>query len=237
LRFRNGVENIASISQLCHGDGVTNPDFEHMRRAMVSNQLRTTAVSDPRVIAAMSAVPRERYVPPESSSLAYIDRSIPIGANRALNPPMTTGRLLTEAHPRSEDHALVIGAATGYASALLAELVESVVALEQDAALLEAARKAPASPRVTIVEGPLGAGWKKKQPYDLILIDGAVELVPQALIDQLADGGRLAVAIIDRGVTRLAIGKRSGKGFGLVAFTEAEAAPLPGFERPKSFSF
>lgn len=216
---------------------MSDPDFETMRRAMVSNQLRTTAVNDPRVIAAMAAVPRERYVPPESAVTAYIDRAIRIGGTRALNPPMTTGRLLTEAHPRAEDHALVVGGATGYASALLAELVASVVALEEDAALLEAARKASLSPRVTIVEGPLASGWKKRAPYDLILVDGAVEFVPQALVDQLADGGRLAVAIIDRGVTRLAIGKRSGKGFGLVAFADAEAVTLPGFAQPKSFNF
>jgi len=216
---------------------VTNLDFNHMRQAMVASQLRTTAVNDARVIAAMGAVPRERFVPQESAALAYIDRAIPLGAGRALNPPMTTGRLLTEAHPKAEDSALVIGGATGYAAALLAELVASVVSLEEDAALLAVARQAPASTRVSIVEGPLAAGWKKKAPYDLILIDGAVEVVPQAIIDQLADGGRLAAAIVDRGVARLSLGKRSGKGFGLVAFADAEAVPLPGFAQPKSFSF
>ena len=216
---------------------MTNLDFNHMRQAMVASQLRTTAVNDARVIAAMGAVPRERFVPQESAALAYIDRAIPLGAGRALNPPMTTGRLLTEAHPKAEDSALVIGGATGYAAALLAELVASVVSLEEDTALLAVARQAPASTRVSIVEGPLAAGWKKKAPYDLILIDGAVEVVPQAIIDQLADGGRLAAAIVDRGVARLSLGKRSGKGFGLVAFADAEAVPLPGFAQPKSFSF
>ena len=216
---------------------MTNLDFNHMRQAMVASQLRTTAVNDARVIAAMGAVPRERFVPQESAALAYIDRAIPLGAGRALNPPMTTGRLLTEAHPKAEDSALVIGGATGYAAALLAELVASGVSLEEDAALLAVARQAPASTRVSIVEGPLAAGWKKKAPYDLILIDGAVEVVPQAIIDQLADGGRLAAAIVDRGVARLSLGKRSGKGFGLVAFADAEAVPLPGFAQPKSFSF
>jgi protein-L-isoaspartate(D-aspartate) O-methyltransferase len=216
---------------------VTELDFEHMRRAMVASQLRTTAVNDPRVVAAMGQVPREQFVPAGSAALAYIDRAIPLGVNRALNPPMTTGRLLTEAHPRPEDRALVIGGATGYAAALLAELVASVVSVEEDKGLLEIARNGSSSPRVTIVEGPLSAGWKKQAPYDLILIDGAVEFVPQPVIDQLVDGGRLAVAILDRGVARLSIGKRSGKGFGLVAFADAEAVTLPGFARPKSFSF
>ncbi len=216
---------------------MTDLNFTHMRQAMVASQLRTTAVNDPRVIAAMGAVPRERFVPQENAALAYIDRSIPLGSGRALNPPMTTGRLLTEAHPRAEDHALVIGGATGYAAALLAELVASVVLLEEDTALLGVARQAPASPRISVVEGPLAAGWKKKGPYDLILIDGAVEVVPQAIIDQLADGGRLAAGILDRGVARLSLGRRSGNGFGLVAFADAEAVPLPGFAQPKSFSF
>jgi protein-L-isoaspartate(D-aspartate) O-methyltransferase len=216
---------------------VTELNFEHMRRAMVASQLRTSAVSDARVIAAMGNVPRERFVPRENAALAYIDRAIPLGAGRALNPPMTTGRMLTEAHPKAGDRALVVGGATGYASALLAELVGSVIALEDDDALIEIARQAPASSSVSIVKGPLAAGWTKAAPYDLILIDGAVELVPQAIIDQLADGGRLATAIDDRGVTRLVIGRRSGKGFGLVAFADAEAAPLPGFSRPKGFSF
>lgn len=216
---------------------MTELNFEHMRRAMVASQLRTSAVSDSRVIAAMGHVPRERFVPRENAALAYIDRAIPLGAGRALNPPMTTGRMLTEAHPKAGDRALVVGGATGYASALLAELVGSVIALEEDDALIEIARQAPASSSVSIVKGPLAAGWTKAAPYDLILIDGAVEMVPQAIIDQLADGGRLATAIDDRGVTRLVIGRRSGKGFGLVAFADAEAAPLPGFSRPKGFSF
>lgn len=216
---------------------MTDLDFNHMRRAMVSSQLRTTAVNDARVIAAMSAVPRELYVPAESASVAYIDRAIRIGDGRALNPPMTTGRLLTEAHPKAEDRALVVGSATGYVAALLAELTASVVALEEDAALLEVARKTTTSPAVSFVHGSLAAGWKKKAPYDLILIDGAVQYVPQPLIDQLAEGGRLATAIADRGVTRLAIGKRSGKGFGLVAFADAEAVSLPGFAQPTGFNF
>jgi protein-L-isoaspartate(D-aspartate) O-methyltransferase len=150
---------------------------------------------------------------------------------------MTTGRLLTEAHPKATDRALVIGGATGYAAALLSELVDSVVSVEEDAALIQIARSVPSSPRVSLVEGSLAAGYRKKAPYDLILIDGAVEFVPQPIIDQLADGGRLAVAIDDRGVMRLSIGTRSGKGFGLVAFADAEAVTLPGFTRPTGFNF
>jgi protein-L-isoaspartate(D-aspartate) O-methyltransferase len=213
-------------------------NFEAMRRAMVTNQLRTTAVNDAAVVAALAAVPRERFVPAERASLAYVDTLIPLGGGRALNPPMVTGRLLTEAHPMPEDRVLVVGAATGYAVALLARLTASVVALEEDAALL--AKLGPAFAGVadvSVVSGPLAAGWADGGPYDLILIDGAIETLPEALVAQLAEDGRLAAAVIEKGVSRLTIGRRAGAGFGTRAFVDAEAAVLPGFARPRAFSF
>lgn len=216
---------------------MTEQNYEQMRRAMVASQLRTTAVNDPRVVAAMNAVPRELHVPVENRAIAYIDRPVPLPGGRELNAPMSTGRLLTEAHVQPEDHVLIVGAATGYSAALLAELAASVVALEENATLLDIARQAVKSDKVRFVEGPLNAGWRKGAPYDLILIDGVVEDVPQAIVDQLAEDGRLATAIVDRGVTRLAIGRRAGKSFGYSAFADADAVPLPGFERPKSFVF
>jgi protein-L-isoaspartate(D-aspartate) O-methyltransferase len=216
---------------------VSDQTFDQMRRAMVVSQLRTTAVSDPRVLAAMGEVPRERFVPPENASLAYTDSAIPLGQGRALNPPMVIGRLLTEARVGSGDRVLLIGAGTGYSAELLGKLAGSVAAVEQDKALLAQAREAVTSPNVHIVEGDLAAGWADGAPYDLILIDGAVEEVPPALIDQLADGGRLAAVIVERGVTRLAIGRRAGGGFGMSSFADAAAATLPGFARAVEFSF
>lgn len=215
---------------------MTKLDFENMRRAMVSNQLRTNAVTDPQVLAAMGAVPREHYVPAASAAAAYIDRAVPLGNGRALNPPLTTGRLLSEAAPQPGERALVVGCATGYAAALLARIGLSVVAVEEDAALAAQARAAcPAS--VTFVDGPLSAGAPAEAPFDLILIDGAVEQIPQTLVKQLVDGGRLAAAVNDRGVTRLAIGRKAGPGFGLTQFVDAEAVALPGFARPREFAF
>ena len=133
--------------------------FEPMRRAMVASQLRTTGVNDPRVLAAMGEVPRERFVPRERRALAYADALVPLAPGRALNPPMALGRLLTEARPAAGEHALVIGAATGYSAAVLARLVGSVVALEEDAALAAFAREALAGSGVELVEGPLAKGW------------------------------------------------------------------------------
>ena len=212
-------------------------DFEQMRRAMVASQLRTTGVADARVLAAVGAVPRERFVPNERLALAYADAPVPLGGGREMNSPMATARLLSEAAPRGDERALVVGAATGYAAAVMARLAASTVAVEEDPGLAAAAREALAGTAVELVEGPLAEGHAGGAPYDLILIDGAVEFVPDALVAQLADGGRLATGIVDRGVTRLAVGRKAGGGFGLVAFADAAAAVLPGFVRPRTFSF
>jgi len=214
---------------------VTEQNFEQMRRAMVVSQLRTTGVNDPRVVAAMGDIPRERFVPGDNARLAYADLTLPIGGGRALSQPMMTGRLLTQAQVRPDDKVLLIGAATGYVAALLERLGASVVAVEEDAEL-SAAGKA-AVPGATWVKGPLAAGSRKGAPYSLIYIDGAVEEIPQALIDQLADGGRLVGALSDRGVTRLVSGVRAGKGFGVAAFADLDAPLLPGFAKPAAFSF
>ena len=207
--------------------------FETMRRAMVASQLRTNAVNDTRVVAAMAEVPRERFVPADQATVAYADRGVPLPGGRMLNPPMPLGRLLTELHPQPRDRALVVGAATGYSAAVLARMVASVVALEEDEALPMPA----AAPGVRFVHGPLTEGWGEGAPYDLILIDGAVEAVPPAIIAQLADGGRLGVAIVEAGVTRLSVGRRAGSGFGLNAFADADATALPGFAPPPAFQF
>lgn len=212
---------------------MTEQSFEAMRHAMVSSQLRTTAVNDPRVVAAMGHVPRERFVPADRRAIAYTDILVPLPGGRALNAPMSTGRLLTEAHPQPSDRALVVGAASGYAAAVLERLVAETFALEEEPALAAMARMQG----LTVVEGPLAQGWAMNGPYDLILIDGAVPRVPDALIAQLADGGRLATGIVERGVTRLAIGAKSGGGFGLITFADAETPVLPGFAEPVAFTF
>jgi protein-L-isoaspartate(D-aspartate) O-methyltransferase len=216
---------------------MTEHVFEPMRRAMVASQLRTTGVNDPRVVEAMGEVPRERFVPPERLALAYADALVPLAPGRALNPPMALGRLLTEARLRGHEHTLVIGAATGYAAAVLARLVGEVVALEEDGDLLAVARKALEGSGVALVKGPLAKGAPQQAPYDFILIDGAVAQVPQAIVDQVADGGVIALAVLEDGVSRLAVGRVTGGAFGATVFADAETARLPGFETPRGFSF
>jgi protein-L-isoaspartate(D-aspartate) O-methyltransferase len=212
-------------------------NFEHMRRAMVASQLRTTGTNDPGVLAAMGEVPRERFVPERRVAIAYADALVPLGHGRDLNNPMALGRLLTEASPREGERAMVIGAATGYAAAVLARMVGPLVAVEEDPELAAFARTALAGSGVELVEAPLTAGHPGGAPYDLILIDGAVESIPQALVDQLVDGGRVASGLLEDGVTRLALGRKAGAGFAMAAFSDAAAAILPGFAKPRGFTF
>lgn len=216
---------------------MTEHVFEHMRRAMIASQLRTTGTNDPRVLAALGEVPRERFVSEDKLPLAYADALVPLKPGRQLNNPMALGRLLTEARPEKGERAMVVGAATGYAAAVLSLMIGPVVAVEEDSELAAAARKALEGYEVSLIEGQMAEGHRAGAPYDLILIDGAVEYIPEALIDQLADGGRLAAGMIDRGVTRLSIGRKAGQGFGMAAFSDAAAAVLPGFARPKAFTF
>lgn len=212
--------------------------YEAMRQAMVASQLRTNAVNDPRVVAAMGTVPRERFLPEEQREFAYRDTALPLGRARYLNVPMATGRLLTEAYLEHDDRALLVGAATGYTAAVLAEIVAHVVAVESDGALVALAREAlDGVAKVELVEGPLQAGWPAGAPYDVLVIDGAVEFVPDELLAQLKPGGRVVTGLVDRNVVRLASGRRSAGGFGLATFADVDCVALPGFSRPPRFTF
>lgn len=213
-------------------------DFKAMRLAMVESQLRTTAVDDARVIRAMSSVPRERFVPADKAALAYAETLMPLGDGRHMNLPMATGRLLTELALTNEDHVLAVGSASGYTAVLCAELAKSVVALEQDPAIMALGADAlSAHASVEQAIGPLQEGWAQSGPYDAIIVDGAIGYLPDALVDQLADGGRLAAGVIEDGVTRLIFGRKHGDAFGTVAFVDAQSAVLPGFEQPAEFVF
>ena len=212
--------------------------FEAMRHAMVASQLRTNAVSDARVVAAMALVPREAFLPGDVAGLAYRDTAVPLAHGRAQNVPIATGKLLTAAELRADDRVLLIGAAGGYTAAVLAELVADVVAVEVDPLLAGAARTALAgTPGVTLVEGPLEAGHAASAPYDALIVDGAVEQLPDALIAQVKVGGRVVSGLADRGITRLASGRRSEGGFALLPFADVDCVVLPGFARPRSFTF
>lgn len=208
-----------------------------MRAAMIDSQLRTNDVIDPAVVAAMGSVAREAHVPAALASVAYMDRAIALGHGRALNAPLVTGRLLVAADIRPGQRVLLIGAATGYTAALLAALGASVVAVEEQADLLAAARAATDNPAIRWVEGPLAAGAPGEAPFDRILIDGAIEQLPDALAAQLAEGGKLVAARREGSVTRLVQGVKTAGTLALRAFADMDVAALPGFEAPTGFQF
>jgi protein-L-isoaspartate(D-aspartate) O-methyltransferase len=209
------------------------PDFAAARAAMVESQLRPEGVTDPAVLAAMGRIERENFLPVETRPLAYVDRAVPMGDGRFLPPPAVLGSLLTQMMPVRGQRALVVGAGTGYSAAILQMMGLSVTALESSASLSAAARENG----IETVEGPLEAGWKKDAPYDQILIDGAVEYIPDAIVEQLADGGRLGAALVDRGITRLIVGRKAAGAFGYLSLSDAGVPALPGFARPRAFTF
>lgn len=209
--------------------------FATPRRAMVASQLRTSGVTDVRLLEAMGRVPRETFVPTAMRAAAYTDRPVPLGGDRSLNPPLATALLLDAAAIGPTDRVLIVGGATGYAAAVAAALAASVVTVETDAEL--ASRLPSAAEESVLVAGPMAEGATAHAPFDVIVIDGAVEQVPDALVEQLTPQGRLAAALLDRGVTRLALGRKGGMGFAMVPFADAEAVVLPGFARAPVFTF
>lgn len=208
-----------------------------MRAAMVDSQLRTNDVIDPAVVAAMGSVAREAHVPAALASVAYMDRAIALGDGRALNAPLVTGRLLVAADIHPGQRVLLIGAATGYTAALLAKLGAAVHAVEESPELLATARAAVTGPSVTWIDGPLAAGAAKAAPFDRIIVEGAIDALPDALAKQLAEGGRIVAARRDGNVTRLVQGVKTGGTVALRSFADMDVAPLPGFAAPKPFQF
>ena len=168
---------------------------------MVDGQIRPLQVSDARIIKAMREMPRHRFVPAACAALAYADRPVALGRGRVLMEPRIIGRMLQVASPRAGERALVVAAATGYAAALLARLGLRVTALEQDQPLADEGRGlcAELAPQVRFERGALSEGWPAGAPYDLILIDGAVRVLPEAMAAQLAAGGRLAAVLCPQG--------------------------------------
>jgi protein-L-isoaspartate(D-aspartate) O-methyltransferase len=215
-----------------------NADFSELRVKMVDGQLRTTDVTDLAILDAMLTIPRESFVDEQRRALAYVDQDMEIAPGRYLMEASPFAKLLQLAEIGAGDAVLDVGAGTGYSSAVLSRLARSVVALESDPALADRARAAlSATGNVTVVVAPLGEGYAAGAPYDVIVVEGAVDLLPQALFAQLAEGGRL-VAIEgsgNAGVSRLYL-KSGGNVTGRRAFNAA-VKPLPGFERTPAFEF
>jgi protein-L-isoaspartate(D-aspartate) O-methyltransferase len=219
-------------------------DFTRLRRSMVDSQIRPNDVTDPRIIEAMLELPRERFVPSARAGLAYLDDDLAVsegnGAARCLIDPMVLARLVQALQLSESDRVLDIGGATGYSTALLARLARHVVMVEEDPSLVSAARRNLSDlgiDNVEFVTARLTAGAPGRGPFDAILLNGSVELVPEDLIDQLAEGGRLAAVVRGNPPGRATVFVRAGGVVSQRPVFDASVTPLPGFEAPRGFVF
>ncbi|MBX9885502.1 MAG: protein-L-isoaspartate O-methyltransferase [Novosphingobium sp.] len=192
---------------------VADAGSEAARRAMIDSQLRVSGINDPAILAAFLAVPREDFVPEARRAVAYADRAVVLGDGAVLSPALTYGQMLTAALPTSDDRVLVIGAPGGY----LAALAEKLAA------------------KVTLVTAT--QDWAKAGEHALVLIDGAIEDRPAALADLVSAEGRLVTGVVERGVTRLALGRKVAGALALTVLAEADFAPLAAFAARRKWSF
>lgn len=216
-------------------------DFETARMNMVDSQLRTNRVTDPRLLEAFETTPRERFVSENLRAIAYVDEDLKIKDERYLMEPMVLGRLLEAAEINSSDVVLVVGSSTGYACAIAAHLAATVVGLESDRALAEQAEATLQDlslDNIVIVSGELAEGYAQQAPYDVILINGAVEDIPERIVDQLTDQGRL-VTVVRKGPGhgKAVLLERFGDAAGRRNLFDAATPILPGFAREKGFVF
>lgn len=221
-------------------------DFESARARMVDNQLRTTDVTSHSLLSAFLNVPREAFVAEKLAALAYIDSDLEIAAAtdglapRYVMEPSPLAKLLQAAEIGADDVVLDVGAGTGYASAIISRLAKSVVALESDENLASSAKTVLAEQgfgNVTVVKGNLEKGHAAEAPFDVIFLNGAVEVVPEALFDQLRDGGRL-IAVIGYGNSSAAqLYVREGASVSKRFLFNTSVKPLPGFRKVVEFVF
>lgn len=192
---------------------VADAGSEAARRAMIDSQLRVSGINDPAILAAFLAVPREDFVPEARRAVAYADRAVALGDGGVLSPALTYGQMLTAAEPASGDSVLVIGNPGGYLAALAEKLADNV----------------------TLVAAT--GDWAKAGAHTLVLIDGAIEDMPAALAELLAADGRLVTGVVERGVTRLALGRKVAGTLALTVLAEADFAPLAAFAARPKWSF
>lgn len=217
-------------------------DFASLRRHMVDGQVRPADVTDIRILTAMLEVPRERFVPDKAKALAYLDQDLGLGAagaaTRRLMKPMVLSKLIQALSLESTARVLIVGAATGYSAAVIARIAAEVVALEQDTALAQTAQSAlGGQSNVQVVTGPLAQGYAAAAPYDAILVEGAVEELPDALRTQLKEGGLLACIQGSSPASSAMLYCRTGNELGGRRIFDATASLLPGFAKAQHFAF
>jgi protein-L-isoaspartate(D-aspartate) O-methyltransferase len=225
-------------------------DYSVARKKMIENQILPNKVTDPRVIAALAEIPRESFVPDELKGVAYMDEAVALGNGRFVVAPLVLARLLQAASVGPEDVALVVGGNSGYSTALMARLASTVVSLESDKGLRKKASKALEKlgiDTVAGVKGPLEEGYGAQGPYDVIFFDGALGAVPQAIIDQLADGGRLVAVVVKEaaqasdvagsGMGQGILMVRAGDNISTTSIFDAGTPMIDGFAQKEAFAF
>ncbi len=216
-------------------------DYAAARRNMVACQIRTNRVTDERLIDAMAEIPRERFVPRARHGVAYVDEDIEIAPGRYIMEPMVLARLVQEAHITADDVALDVGCGTGYASAVMARLAGTVISLENDGSLAEQAGVVLShvgADNAIVVTGPHDAGYARQAPYDVILVGGAIDHLPEALADQLAEAGRIVGILCKPGaVGQATLWARHRGALSSRRLFEASIPPLPGIAQPETFVF
>ncbi len=215
-------------------------DFAAARHNMVESQLRPNNVTEPRLIDTMGQIPRELFVPTARRSVAYCDECIEVApadsegnGPRYIMQPMTFGRLVQLSAVSKSDLVLDVGCATGYSAAVLGHLADAVVAVEEIELMAEEAGNLLNELGVdnaAVLTGRLNEGYAKQGPYDVIVLEGAVEHVPDGLFDQLKDGGRLVAVIEEAGVGQTRLYQKNDNTISERAGLGANAKPLPGFE-------
>ena len=214
-------------------------DFAARRTMMVDTQVRPSDVTKFPIIDAMLSVPRELFVPREQVEAAYVSENVPIAPGRILLEPRTLGKLLDALNIVGDELVLDIGAGYGYSSAVVAHMAEAVVAVEEDETLAAEAQgilSEQGTDNVIVHVGPLAEGADQHGPYDAILIEGAVEQVPDAILDQLKEGGRIGCLFMEGALGVVRIGyKIDGDLTWRFAFN-ASAPVLPGFAKEAAFT-
>jgi len=213
-------------------------DLQAQRTAMVDSQVRVNDVTDRRLISAMGQVAREAFMPAGKEAMAYADMAVETGPGRWMLAARDFSKLVQIAAVLDTDKVLDIAPGAGYSTAVLSQCAAYVVALEADeaaASTLRANLTKVGAANVEVVSGALKAGAVGKGPFDVIIVNGAVEEIPKAWLDQLAEGGRLVAPVAEGGIRRARIYTRSG---GRTAFRtpfDCQAPALPGFERAAEF--
>ena len=212
-------------------------DAVQQRVNMVDSQVRPSDVTDRRIIRAMLDVPREAFVPPAKRALAYSDGDVPLGNGRALLAPRIVAKLVQLLDLGEGDRVLVAGCGTGYVAAVLARIGATVVAVESDDALRAVAEKElPSFGAVAVRAGVLTEGAAEQGPYDAILLEGAVAAMPEGLLGQMKDGGRLVAIYASARGSRATVWRRSGRIYAETAAFDAVGTMLPGFQSQPVFA-